>query len=269
MKSRGRTIIPLICFTLFLIVLLFLLLHIGYKREGFEKEPVIPLKIYQTWKTTDLPEKMKENIERLKSKNPDFEYHLFDDDDCREFIKEHFEEEVLNAYNKLIPGAYKADLWRYCILYINGGVYLDIKYSNVGDFNLITLTDNEYFVIDIPKSGSGVYNAFMICKPGNKILLEAINRIVKNVDNEYYGESALYPTGPMLLIKCFSSEDIENMENNGLRICRHNDNTSVCLHGEPILTVYDEYYKTDVNKNGQESYWKIWGDRRIYYHPTP
>ena len=52
----------------------------------------------------------------VKKTNPIFEHHLFDDNDCREFIKNNFPEVVLQAYDGLIPGAYKADLWRYCIL---------------------------------------------------------------------------------------------------------------------------------------------------------
>jgi len=257
----------LIIFALIGILLLsiFLLDFVGLNRkEGYESKPAIPLKIYQTWRTKELPEKMRENVERLKSQNPDFEYHLFDDEDCRKFIQENFEEDVSNAYDKIIPGAYKADLWRYCILYINGGIYLDIKYSNVDDFNLIELTDKEYFVPDLKDSGGGVYNAFMICKPGNTVLQEAIRRVVKNVKEEYYGDSGFHPTGPILLKSCFSSNDIDNMEKNGLSICRHKENTSICLHGKPIMIVYDEYYKTDVNKNGQPNYWKLWEERKMY-----
>ena len=234
------------------------------KKEGYSKERVIPLKIYQTWKTKDLPEKMRENMERLKSMNPDFEYHLFDDSDSREFIKQHFDKDVAIAYDKIIPGAFKADLWRYCVLYINGGVYMDIKYSNVGDFNLIQLTDDEYFVPDIEQSGGGVYNAFIICKPGNEILKRAIDKSVKNIHEEYYGESGFHPTGPMLLKSCFNEEDIEKMNKNGLKMCRHNDNTSICLNETPIVVVYDEYYKQDVRKNGQKHYWEMWEERKIY-----
>jgi len=232
-------------------------------REGNESRE-IPLKIYQTWNTKELPEKMRENIERLQRQNPDFEYNLFDDNDRIEFIKTHFEEEVYKAYDKIIPGAFKADLWRYCVLYINGGVYLDIKYSNVGDFNLIQLTNAEYFVPDIEQSGGGVYNAFMICKPGNATLKEAIRRVVENAKNEYYGDSLFLPTGPLLLKSCFSNEDFEKTKQNGLGLCRHNENTSICLNGEPILTTYDEYYKQDVHKNGQPHYGQLWKDRKIY-----
>lgn len=257
---RQFNIIILVC-VVFISVFLLYLLHNNI--EGYESSK-IPLKIYQTWKTKDLSEKMKKNVERLKSKNPDFEYYLFDDEDCRKFIGDHFEENVLKAYNKIIPGAYKADLWRYCVLYINGGIYLDIKYSNVDDFNLIELTNDEYFVPDLKQSGDGVYNAFMICKPGNKILKEAIRRVVENAKNEYYGESGFQPTGPLLLKSCFSKEDVDKMASNGLNICRHNENTSVCLHGKPIVVVYDEYYKEDVNKNGQKRYFDMWTERKMY-----
>ena len=73
---------------------------------------VIPLKIFQTWHTKNLPPNMKTAVEIVKKINPRFEHHLFDDDDCREFIKNNFPEAVLQAYDGLIPGAYKADVCR-------------------------------------------------------------------------------------------------------------------------------------------------------------
>ena len=79
-------------------------------------ESIIPLNIYQTWHTTtDLPPLMNKNVELIKSNNPRFNYYLFDDNDSRLFIQNNFPSKVLNAYDSLIPGAYKADLWRYCI----------------------------------------------------------------------------------------------------------------------------------------------------------
>lgn len=176
--------------------------RIGIANENETRE--IPLKIYQTWKTKNLPEKMHESVNRLKEKNPEFEYNLFDDNECYEFIKANFNDGVAEAYNKIIPGAYKADLWRYCVLYVNGGVYLDIKYSNVGDFRLKELTDKEYFMADLDESGSGIYNAFMICKAGNPKLRKAIEMVTKNVGEELYGDGCLSPTGPVLLRKCFT-----------------------------------------------------------------
>ena len=54
-------------------------------------------------------------------------HYLFNDADCREFIAREYPPDVLMAYDRLIPTAFKADLWRYCVLYKYGGVYLDAK----------------------------------------------------------------------------------------------------------------------------------------------
>ena len=163
---------------------------------------IIPLNIYQTWHTKKLPPKMFESVNLIKNLNPRFNYQLFDDDDCREFIKNNFEERVLHAFDSLIPGAYKADLWRYCILYKNGGIYLDIKYRPLNNFRFITMTEKEHWVLDADKNG--IYNALMVCRPGNEILLKAINKIVENVKTKFYGNSSLEPTGPLLLSSFFS-----------------------------------------------------------------
>ena len=55
-------------------------------------------------------------------------HYLFNDSDCRTFIMREYPPDVLIAYDRLIPTAFKADLWRYCVLYKYGGVYLDVKY---------------------------------------------------------------------------------------------------------------------------------------------
>jgi mannosyltransferase OCH1-like enzyme len=142
---------------------------------------------------------MKNCIQELQNTNPEFKYHLFDDNDCRNFIEKYFSKNVLDSFDKLIPGAYKADLWRYCILYIYGGIYLDIKFYPVNNFKLINLTNKEYFCRDVALSQSGIYNAIIVSKPKNELLMIAINRIVQNVSNNFYGTSSLEPTGPLLL----------------------------------------------------------------------
>jgi mannosyltransferase OCH1-like enzyme len=85
----------------------------------------------------------------------------------------------LYAFDKLKPGAYKADLWRYCILYKKGGIYLDIKYRCVNGFKLIELTNKEYCVRDRYFEGiQGIYNALLCFKPNNLMLDKCIKTIV-------------------------------------------------------------------------------------------
>jgi mannosyltransferase OCH1-like enzyme len=228
-----------------------------------QNKSTIPLDIYQTWKTKDLPPQMRECVETLKRQNPEFKHHLYDDADCYQFIKDHFDPEVAEAYDVLIPGAYKADLWRYCVLYKRGGIYLDIKFQNEGDFKLVELTDREYWTKDIPKSEGGIYNACMICLPGNSILKKCIDRIVENVRTRYYGPSYLHPTGPMLVKSVMSQSELKEVDRSGLKMVVQENPRVIYIHKDnhPILKTYDEYYSKD---NPRCQYADLWNQRNIY-----
>lgn len=155
-----------------------------------KKEQIIPLEIHLMWHTKKLPTYMNLNVELIRKTNPEFNVNLYDDDDCREFILKYFDENVLEAFDKLIPGAFKSDLARLCILYIKGGVYMDIKLEPINGFKLISMVDKEYFVKENPlifTDKLGIYNAFMITKPNNNKLYKCIMKILENVNTKYYG----------------------------------------------------------------------------------
>ena len=222
---------------------------------------VIPLNIYQTWHTKELPTQMKKTVDYIRKNNPVFNYNLFDDDDCRNFIKDNFDKEILNTFDSLVPGAYKADLWRYCILYKNGGIYLDIKYHPLNEFKFINLTEKEHWVLDRDKIG--VYNALIVSKPNNSILLKAINTIVKNVKNEYYGNSSLEPTGPLMLSNFFTQHEKNNFDMYH-EVYLSIQNRLIFYNGYIIFKSYDGYLN-EHNNNKKVSYYDVlWKNRNIY-----
>jgi len=224
-----------------------------------DKENIcIPKNIFQTWHTKKLSPLMYKATQQIINANPEFNYSLYDDTDCREFIQKHFDRDVLFAYDSLIPGAYKADLWRYCILYKYGGVYLDIKYIPVNDFSFISLIQGEHLVIDIDEKS--IYNALMICFPGNNMLFIAINKIVENVKNKFYGKCPLEPTGPKLLSRFISS------------ICKTVDLKHVVVNKEKlilyseinILKCYDAYLEDRDKYSKKKHYSILWKLKQIY-----
>ncbi len=233
-----------------------------------DKKSVIPLDIYQTWHTKDLPPSMRESVNKLKSCNPEFTHHLFDDEDCREFIKEHFSSDVLYAFDKLKPSAYKSDLWRYCVLYINGGIYLDIKYHCVGNFKLINLTDKEYFVRDrVVCNNHGIYNAFLVCKPKNEIMLKCIHQIIQNVRNKYYGKTSIHPTGPMMMQDFFTQSDIISFDMEYTPTMEHDSKNRLDIikyRGKNILTSYIGYREEQNKYSINEHYSILWKNKDIY-----
>ncbi len=217
----------------------------------------IPLHVYLTWKTLDLPPKMKQNFIKLCSHNPEFKFHLFDDTQCRAFIATYFPYAV-EAFDTLIPGAYKADLWRLCVLYQYGGIYMDIKLECLGNFKLYSLVDKEHFVLDRPIHSPHIYNAFMVCKPNNPFLLESITQLVENVKNKYYGESPLSPTGPEMLGRLALKYSLNVDMRHSL-----NKDTHIMYKNVAILKNYAEYRKEQLTIS-PVYYYKLWFNRRIY-----
>jgi mannosyltransferase OCH1-like enzyme len=235
-------------------------LKIPYPMKNYY-QTIIPLNLYQTWHTKSLPTNMFNAVRKLKTSNPAFNYQLYDDNDCREFIKNNFNGEILNAFDNLIPGAYKADLWRYCILYKNGGIYLDIKYVSHNNFKLITLTEKEHWVLDADKNG--VYNALMVCKPGNELLLKAINQVVLNVKNKYYGNGPQDPTGPILLSTYFTNHEKNNFELTHEYYYSY-DNRFILYNGYYVFKSYNGYLEEHQNYKKNAYYCELWNARQIY-----
>lgn len=220
---------------------------------------IIPLNIFQTWYTKILPKKMDDCVNKIKTSNPAFNHYLYDDNECREFIKNNYDIEILNSYDSLIPGAYKADLWRYCILYKLGGIYLDVKYKPVKGFKFINLTEKQHFVID--RDNIGIYNALMVSLPNNPFLLKAIKAIVFNVKHRYYGSNNLEPTGPYLLSKIIPKNDKSVDMKHDFFI--NMDNRYITYNNYIILKSYNGYMAESSNMNKQH-YSILWNNKNIY-----
>ena len=237
----------------------------------FFNKKIIPFHVYQTWSTSNLPPFMKKTIEHNQSLNPEFKFHLFDDDDCFHFIKNNFGAHVLNAYIRLKPGAYKADLWRYCVLYVNGGIYMDVKVKLSFSFSLKELVYSEHYVKDIPGPFEklGIYNAFMVHAPKNALLLKCIDQIVLNVSNKYYGENPLCITGPALFGRLFilGNYDLKLVD------IEHTQDGKLAYKNKAFATMYaqyrDEQRGDEQRGNEQRGLERKGGDKKgenIYLH---
>ena len=236
---------------------------------------VVPLNLYLTWSIKKLPPKMQENVDRMRKVNPEFNVYLYDDNDCREFIKNNFPGDILIAYDTLKPGAYKADLWRLCILYINGGIYIDIKFNCINNFKFIALTEREHLALDMHHSWKegeiGLINGLIVAKPKNEFLLRCINKISENVKNKYYGFMCLYPTGPGL----FGEQYIKMLRENESTMEAELDKLDLCLdvsmgkeqiifNNVAILEYYKEYRDEQNLFAKTQHYEELYSLKQIY-----
>jgi mannosyltransferase OCH1-like enzyme len=229
----------------------------------------IPLKVYTCWHTKSLPPQMENNYHSLVRNNPELEFSLFDEIECRNFIKKYFDNSVLNAYDSLIPSSYKSDLWRYCVLHKNGGIYIDIKYNCVNGFKLIELCKKEHFVlerknIEWERNAVGLYTALIVVKPYNDIMSKCIKQIVENVSNRYYGFNALYPTGPGLLgsiyFKNRTNEDVVR----DIDAFFSGNQMQINYGNKPALEIYSDYRKEQLAYQNAMHYSLIWETSNIY-----
>ena len=146
---------------------------------------IFPRRIFQTGVADYVTKNMGKAAASWNLLNSHYNYRYFNNDDCERFLAEYFPGKVLDAYHKIIPGAFKADLFRYCLLYKYGGVYCDNKMiclKPIDDY--LKNYENVDFVvaIDYPTSKKYLYNAFMISRPNHPFLRKAINQICENVD---------------------------------------------------------------------------------------
>lgn len=161
--------------------------------------PSIPKIIYQTWKTKNLDQKLQNVIDKIQKLNPDYKIILFDDNDIENWIKENFKNEIiLNTFKKIKVGAGKADFWRYLILYMNGGIYLDIDSNITKPLNEL-IKENDMAIISREKN-SGTSSFVQWClmfAPKHPILLRAINMCIYNINNKI-SNNLVEITGPVV-----------------------------------------------------------------------
>ena len=167
------------------------------------EDAVIPLKLHLFWHDKILPPKMQQNVELLRETNPEFEVIVYDNEMVCEYIKANFSGDVLHAYDTLIPISFKSDLFRYCVVYKEGGIYLDIKFEPINGFKLMHFV--KYRQVWASETANIASTGIFISVPGNPILRRAIDMVKYNVANRIMGQWPSSVTGPWLLTYVFTS----------------------------------------------------------------
>ncbi len=171
---------------------------------------MIPKIIFQTWKTKDLHPNIVKIRTRIQELNPTYKMMLFDDDDMERFIYDNFSDTVYSAYKRLVVGAAKADFWRYCVLYLVGGIYLDIDSEIVRPLDEL-IQECDQCIITREKHTGNFNNWFMIFEPNHPILKKAIEMCCWNIENYSSADTAINVaqlTGPAGPFTCAINETL-------------------------------------------------------------
>tara|TARA_Y100000385_G_scaffold149116_1_gene154661 strand:- start:111 stop:2195 length:2085 start_codon:yes stop_codon:yes gene_type:complete len=240
--------------------------------EMFYNPEKIPRIIYKTGplEYKFLSKNIKDLFQSTLKNNPELSIDYFDNTRCIWFLRRYFPGSIHDTYLKIKPGAYKADLFRFCVLYINGGIYSDfsqrfhIPIKDIVDYENDSLVLVEDIVLP-PHTLPGIQINFMASRPRNPLFLSAIQRIVENVSRNFYGSTSLDPTGPYMFSKIYHTSNVTARMD---LIQIHREKGSyVVFKDNTKCVVYDNKsarHDENIKKTYENSYDTLWRQRRIY-----
>lgn len=132
---------------------------------------------------------------------PTGRYRCWGTAEATAMIDEHFHPDVLRAFERLQPYAYKADLFKYCVLYVHGGWYVDVGTRVLQQPMTAPFASAEVPPRLVVFRGTGLWDAAWACsialmyvEPGHEILPTAIDEVVDNCRHQRYGANPLSVT---------------------------------------------------------------------------
>ena len=163
-------------------------LHVQISASTSSACPKIPRIVHQTW-FEDLSAERYPHLHRLQQgwKASGWDYRFYNDTTALEFILEHYPSFVVDAYESILPGAFKADLFRLLLLLHQGGVYADVDVSLDVDLDSFVTPDLSFFVprdvaLDYwPDSNYCLWNGLMGAAPGHPIVAQAVEDVLNRI----------------------------------------------------------------------------------------
>ncbi len=139
----------------------------------------IPKVVYMTYHDINsIPQYVFNNINKYCS---GYEVKIYDDNMCLEFLEKYYGKEAVEIFNNMEIGAHKADFWRYCILYVFGGYYFDIKTDfQIHISNIYDSKKEKTWYTVICSDNSCLFNGIIVTPPRNPVILDAIKHIYNN-----------------------------------------------------------------------------------------
>jgi len=218
---------------------------------------IIPKIIFKTspFTRTNMDNQIIHVLEITKKLNPDYTIYYFDDSEIEQFMSD-YSDRVLKALHKIKPGAFKADLWRYCILQKYGGCYSDIGHTMKVSFDEIIDNNNLVLVKEI--KDFGIHNGFICCEKNSLLMKKAIEKCLYNIENEIYGDSDISVTGPKMFESLIDKEEYLLLQHSILNKKRYiTKNNSIIIN-----TKFEDYDK--IMYSNKEDYHVLWKNKNIF-----
>lgn len=139
---------------------------------------MIPKIIWQTYKDKTPPQQFNKHIETWLKKNQDYQWYYMDDLKCDKFIQDHFSDEYYEMYKSLPLGVMRADVWRVAVVYVYGGVYVDMDTECLQPIDSWLIPDKD-LIIGVENSIGSLNNFVFAATPKHPALLHVLNTFLK------------------------------------------------------------------------------------------
>jgi mannosyltransferase OCH1-like enzyme len=204
--------------------------YAGHRFDGIWKKE-IPKVIIQTYfDKSKIPQKVYDNIKKYA---PNYKHIIYDDKECIDFIQKNYGEKYVKKFNSLKRGAHKADLFRYCYLYKNGGIYLDIKTELIRSMDSIIKNKYNFYSV-LSKNKNTIYQGIILTYPNNNLFGDLIEMFIKTPQS-YINKRYLIFTRQMYDILCNHSNQTKmnyGENNNGIYLYVENCENQICYDGK-------------------------------------
>jgi len=162
----------------------------------------VPRTIYTSWISRDMPPGMKSNLDKWRNMNEDdHSFVFFDDGEQRAWMERNCTDYSPAWRDMELPVA-RADLFRYCLLFMNGGIWADVDLVPIRPLRDFVPPNADLVVVhDGGMAGEDdhfLYNAFLAAAPGHPVLKRAMD-IVAEHHRIRLREGAVFVTGPRVL----------------------------------------------------------------------
>ena len=162
------------------------------------------------------------SIQSIRNSNLDYTLRYYNDSEARDYVYRNAGKHVGRAYDCIHPAAYRGDLFRFVVLFYEGGLYMDADltplvpldelYDSCRDFTLghdipqgNTVDENDSYFLP------GMQQKILASVPKHPIAKCMIENIVRNVEQRstFSMEKLFLFSGPSLLYRCYKKYTVK------------------------------------------------------------
>ena len=147
----------------------------------------------------------------IVASNPSYVVNRHSDLTAAVFIENSCGLDARHAYDCLLAPAFRADLFRFCALYAEGGVYMDediVPLHRIDD--IVSECSSATIGHDFPAGHQPAKQMKILASaPKSPLMHCALHSIIQNVRFRAHPPSPLELTGPLLLQKCYVNHSFD------------------------------------------------------------